>query len=304
VSPDPHAAAPGDGSAPSLIRLDGRRVIVAGAGGGGIGTTVCRFIAEAGASVTALDVDPERLPDVEAALAGTPGEHRTKVVDLLDTAQVERAVDEAASDGPPLYGLVQVAGGLFTPQWAPIAKVAPDVIDDVFALNFKAAVLTSRAVARHLVDAGTPGSIVAIASVAGLLAMPYGFAYSASKAALMSFVRSAAIEWGSEGVRINAVAPGSINTPKSRRGAPVAADDNPAERAAVPLERRGRSEDIAGAVLFLLSDLASWVTGQTLPVDGGNSIRPSFLDEENLPVFVHIPEIRAIMRGGPDGGGR
>lgn len=285
-----------DATPAELLRLDGRRVVVAGAGGGGIGTTVCRVVAQAGGAVAALDVDPSRLPAVEAAMAGTPGPHRTVAVDLRDGPQVERALDEIVGDGPPLYGLVQVAGGLFAPQWGAITDVGTDVSDDVLRLNFTAAVQTARAVARRLMDAGDGGSIVAVASVAGLLSMPYGFAYSAAKAALMSFVRTAAVEWGSAGIRVNAVAPGSVRTPKSQAGAPPA-PDTPAEQAAIPLGRRGRSEDIALAALFFLSDLSPWVTGQTLAVDGGNSVRPSFLDEENLPVFVHQPEVRALMRG-------
>lgn len=285
-----------DATPGELLRLDGRRVVVAGAGGGGIGTAVCRMVAQAGGAVAAVDVDPSRLAEVEAALAGTPGPHMSLAADLRDGSQVERVIDEAAAAGPRLYGLVQVAGGLFPPQWGAIAEVGTEVSDEVLRLNFTAAVQTARAVARRLMAAGDGGSIVAVASVAGLLAMPYGFAYSAAKAALMSFVRTAAIEWGPAGIRVNAVAPGTVRTPKSQAGAPVVAD-TPAEQAAIPLRRRGRSEDIALAALFFLSDLSPWVTGQTLAVDGGNSIRPSFLDEENLPVFVHQPAVRALMRG-------
>jgi 3-oxoacyl-[acyl-carrier protein] reductase len=279
-----------------LLSLADRRVVVAGAGGGGIGTAIARILAEAGASVAAVDVDAAKLPEVEAALAHTAGSHLMLTADLQDPVQVDRVVEDATKSGPPLYGLVQVAGGQFADQWGPIALTEPSVAADVVRLNFTAAMLTARAVHRRLADAGNGGSIVAIASVAGLLSMPYGFAYSASKAALMSFVRTAAVEWGPEHIRVNAVAPGTIRTPKAEAGLPPA-PDTPAEKAAIPLGRRGQSDDIAKAVLFFLSDLAEWVTGQTLAVDGGNSIRPSFLDDQNLPVFVHEPAVRDKIRG-------
>jgi NAD(P)-dependent dehydrogenase (short-subunit alcohol dehydrogenase family) len=131
---------------------------------------------------------------------------------------------------------------------------------------------------------------VAIASVAGLSAMPFGAAYSAAKAGLMSLTRTAALEWGSSAIRVNAVAPGTIRTPKNPSGATTT--DTPPERAAIPLGRRGSPDDIGAAALFLLSGMATWITGQILAVDGGSSARPSFLDADNLPVFVRDPDVR------------
>jgi 3-oxoacyl-[acyl-carrier protein] reductase len=279
------------------LDLSGRVVVVAGAGGGGIGTAICKMLGEAGASIAALDVREEALALVTEALAGTTGTHRNLVVDVRNPDAVEAAVTTAAEQGR-LHGLVHVAGGLFPDQWTPLVDLDLAVFDRVLDLNLRAALATSQSVARRLIAQGGGGSIVTISSVAGLTAMPFGVGYSAAKAAMLAFVRTAAIEWGPHAIRVNSVAPGTVRTPKSQRGAPAGADqDTPEERAVLPLGHRGHPDDIAGAVLFLLSDLAGWVTGQVLAVDGGSSIRPSFLGADNIPVFVRDQAMRARLLG-------
>ncbi len=286
----------------SRFGLEGRHVVVAGAGGGGIGTAVCRLLAEEGASVTGLDNRPEALGVLEDALRGTPGPHRLVVADVRRVAEVTSAVAEAASLGT-LHGLVHVAGGMWPQQWSSLLDLELSVFDEVSDLNLRSVLVTMREVARQLVAGGRTGSIVTVSSVAGLTAMPFGMAYAASKAALVSLTRTAALEWGPHGIRVNSVAPGSVQTPKTSGGRGAGEVDstprNEAERIALPLRRRGRPEDIAGAVLYLMSDLASWVTGQVLAVDGGSSARPSFLGPDDLPVFVQSAEMRQRLVGSP-----
>ncbi len=179
---------------------------------------------------------------------------------------LHEAVGEIAELGP-VHGLVHVAGGFFN-KWAPIVTTSTEAWDDVVRLNLQSAFLTTRTVANHLLAQGTGGSIVHIASVSGLTAMPFGAAYSASKAGMIAFMRTAALELGSAGIRVNAVAPGTVRTPRAAESGDTT-EDTPEEQAAVPLRRRGAPDDIAHAVWFLLSDLSTWITGQVLAVDGG-----------------------------------
>jgi NAD(P)-dependent dehydrogenase (short-subunit alcohol dehydrogenase family) len=284
----------GPRTVPDPWGLTGTSVLVMGAGGGGIGTAVARHLGRAGAAIVAVDVDPDKLAVCTDALTDDGVEHLAVVADGRDRDAVAAAVARSAELGP-LRGSVQVAGGMWPAQWAPFASDDP-AFDDVVELNLGSTVNTLRAVGRHLVAQGRGGAVVNIATVAALNAMPYGSAYAAAKAAVLSLTRSLAVEWGRDGIRVNAVAPGSIATPKSastRRPGDTDRDDLDV----IPMRRRGTSDDIAQAVLFFVSEMSPYVTGQVLCVDGGTSVRPAVNDRDELPVFVHNEELRARLTG-------
>ena len=262
-----------------------RTVVVAGAGGGGIGTAVSAALVSCGATVVGLDVDRDALAVTQRAIADAGARFVPALADAVDPDAVERALD--ALDGlPPLHGLVHVVGGMPIDDWSSVTAMAPARFAAVIEFNLQSAFVTTQAVVRRLVDAGADGSIVLLSSISGVQAMPFGAPYAAAKAAILAFVRTAALELGPHGVRVNAVAPGTIR---------ASGTDSAEEQLAIPLRRRGTPDDIAGAVLYLLSDVASFVTGHTLVVDGGSSARPSFLDADDLPVFVHDAELRARL---------
>jgi len=261
-----------------------RTYVVAGAGGGGIGTAVSAALVAGGATVVGLDLDADALAITEREL-GDAARFVGVVADATDPAAVDGALD-ALADRPPLRGLVHVVGGMPIDDWAPLTAMPPDRFASVVDLNLQSAFVTTQAVARRLVAAGTPGSIVLLSSISGVQAMPFGAPYAAAKAAILAFVRTAALELGPHGVRVNAVAPGTVR---------AAGTDRAEEQLAIPLRRRGVPDDVAGAVLYLLSEVAGFVTGHTLVVDGGSSVRPSFLGADDLPVFVHDAGLRARL---------
>ncbi|CUU57489.1 NAD(P)-dependent dehydrogenase, short-chain alcohol dehydrogenase family [Parafrankia irregularis] len=279
------------------LRLDGRTVVVAGAGGSGIGTAVCVAAVELGANVVGIDLDTAALADAEAVVGDVVapvvgrdrlGTFRGVVANVLLKREVDAAVADAVAAFGSVDGLVHVVGGQRPRHWQPLDDFPVTDLDEVIDLNLRSALLTSQAAARAMTASARGGSIVHIASVAGLVAAPFSLAYGVGKAGLLSLTRTAAAEWGPRGIRVNAVGTGTIRTPHSRGN--DAADA--ARDAVLPLRRRGTVEELAGAVMFLLSDLAGFVTGQTLVVDGGSTIRPSYLGPDDIPVFMEDGELR------------
>jgi NAD(P)-dependent dehydrogenase (short-subunit alcohol dehydrogenase family) len=164
----------------------------------------------------------------------------------------------------------------------------------LFTQNLETMFFMSQAVAAELRKQRRPGSIVSISSISGMNTAPYHIAYGTAKAALVAATRTLALELALDGIRVNAVAPGVTATPASLT---FVANDEARDRKAIAMGRRARPEEQAGAILFLLSDLASYVTGQTILVDGGLNLKWSHLDADNTTLFMRDPAFReAIQR--------
>ncbi|WP_280420792.1 SDR family NAD(P)-dependent oxidoreductase [Nocardia carnea] len=272
--------------------LDGRVVIVSGAGGGGIGTAVTRLVAQAGATVLGVARGAENLAKHVEPLAN----EGLKVVPVQADAATDDGVAtvlEAArqADGD-LYGLVNIAGGAAPATWMPATRVTRDDWRALFAQNLESMFFMSQAVAAEIKAAGRPGSIVSLSSISGMNTAPFHIAYGTAKAALVAATRTLAVELALSDIRVNAIAPGVTETPAS--GTYVDADVE-RDRTAIAMGRRGRPEEQAGAVLFLLSQLSSYITGQTILVDGGLNLKWTHLGADNTSLFLKDEGFRAAI---------
>lgn len=274
------------------LRLDGRGVIVSGAGGGGIGTRCAHAALEAGATVIGVDNDRAALDAVATEFASE--RFVPALADVTTDAGIASIVSLALDRAGRIDGLINVIGGTGLDGWARSLDYTREQWRSVFTINIDYVMFLGQAVARQMVAQGEGGAIVNVASVSGLTASPYHVAYGASKAGLVALTRTMAVEWGQYGIRANVVAPGTINTPRALPQPPDRRD-----RIAIPLRRRGEPFEIAGAALFLVSDLSSYVNGQLIPVDGGMSWKWAHLGEDNEPIYVNNNEMRARMGLGP-----
>lgn len=275
-----------------LLDLAHRVVVVSGAAGGGIGTTVAAMVAEAGATVIAVSRSEEKLaqyigPLIDQGLPIVP-----VAADASTDEGVETALQAARTADGELYGLVNVAGGAAPATWMPSTRVSRADWRELFIQNLETMFFMSQAVAGELRAAGRPGSIVSISSISGMNTAPFHIAYGTAKAAVVAATRTMAAELAPVGIRVNAVAPGVTATPAS--GTYV--DDDPdRDRRAIAMGRRGTPAEQAGAILFLLSDLSSYLTGQTLLVDGGLNLRWTHVGADNTSLFLKDENFRAAI---------
>ncbi|MDR3661847.1 MAG: SDR family NAD(P)-dependent oxidoreductase [Mycobacterium sp.] len=276
----------------SALRLDGRIVVVSGAGGGGIGTTVTAMAARAGATVIAVSRSQDNLdqhvgPLRQAGLAVVP-----VAADASTDEGIATVIDQVRrTDGRP-YGLVNVAGGADPQTWMPSTRVTRTDWRELFTRNLETAFFMSQAVANELRDHGNPGSLVSVSSISGMNTAPFHIAYGTAKAAVVAMTRTMALELATNNIRVNAVAPGVTETAAS---ATYVADDPDRDRRAIAMGRRGRPEEQAGAIMFLLSDLSSYITGQTLLVDGGLDLKWSHLGADHTSLFLKDDDFRSSI---------
>ena len=266
-----------------LLKLDGRIVVVSGAGGGGIGTTVTRMTAEAGATVVAVSRSEENLDEHVAPL----GARGLAVIPVAADASTDNGIgtvlDAVRGTDGDLYGLVNVAGGAEPATWMPSTRVTREDWRALLAANLETAFFMSQAVAAEIRGNQRPGSIVSISSISGMNTAPFHIAYGTAKAAVVAMTRTMAVELAQDNIRVNAVAPGVTATAASLT---YTGEDPDRDRQAIAMGRRGTPEEQAGAILFLLSDLSSYITGQTLLVDGGLNLKWTHLGADNTSLFL------------------
>jgi len=250
-----------------MALLTGGRAVVTG-GASGIGRAVCRRLTEEGAAVAVLDVDGDGAKQCAEEIGAT-----AYVVDVTDADGLRDAVDAAARQLGGLSIMVNNAGGS---TMAPLAGWDPAEWDRIVALNLTSVYNGMRAAAPHLLGAGG-GAVVSTASISGTRPSAGETPYSAAKAGVIALTASAALEYGPT-VRVNAVAPGMIRTNLTRPLLEILPDADEHFARMTPAARVGEPGDVADVVVFLCSDLARFVTGQTIVVDGGMTLHGAGVD--------------------------
>jgi NAD(P)-dependent dehydrogenase (short-subunit alcohol dehydrogenase family) len=253
----------------SVFDLTGKNAFVTGASRG-IGRVIAVALAEAGADVALVARSADGLAETASVITSLG----RKAFVIPADVTVRDAVNEAAAAAIDQLGHVDVvvnnAGG--SNFMVPFRELRLPGWDKVLRLNLDSAVYVCHAFAEHLLDRGQ-GSVINVASVAGVAASPFLAPYGAAKAGLISLTKTLAVEWGRQGVRVNALCPGWTATDLNRIlwEDPTAGE---ATIATVPMGRWGRAEEMAGPAVFLASDASSYMTGQVLIVDGGQTVSP------------------------------
>jgi NAD(P)-dependent dehydrogenase (short-subunit alcohol dehydrogenase family) len=247
--------------------------LVTGAGSG-IGAAVARRLAADGLRVAVTDLDPAAAEATLASVRSAGGTAAAWRLDVTDESAIEEVAAAAEAALGSLAAVVASAGIVHA---APFTELRRTDWDRVLSVNLTGTLLVFQAVARRLLARGAAGSLVAIASVAGRGGRPMEAHYAASKAGVISLVRSASQALAPSGIRVNAVCPGVVDTEMTRalhearaRETGVAAEDSRAAMVQrIPLRRMASPEEVADAAAWLVSDAAGYITGQSINVDGG-----------------------------------
>jgi NAD(P)-dependent dehydrogenase (short-subunit alcohol dehydrogenase family) len=263
---------------PASVLLNDRVAVVTG-GGAGIGRGIARGLAAFGARVAVW----ERDADTAAAAADEVGGLGI-TTDVRQSAEVDAALARTQAELGPVSILVNNAGGVFL---SPLLETSENGWDALYRANLKHVILCTQRVARTMVDAGSGGSIINVTSIEGVRAAPGYAAYAAAKAGVINFTKTAALELAPHGIRVNALAPDITLTEGMAAVAPPGAEET--FGLTVPMGRPGHVDEMAGAAVFLAGSLSSYVTGQTIHVDGGTQASSGWYHHPDTGAYVLGP---------------
>jgi 3-oxoacyl-[acyl-carrier protein] reductase len=253
------------------MRLAGKRALILGGGGDGIGRAITRAFAAEGAAVTVADLDPERAEAAAIEVRETGSAGRSFSGDVRVLPQLEAMIGGAADCLGGLDVLVTVVGGqvAFVPA-VKLHEMSDEDWETVYEVNLRYVARAVRATLRRFLAQGTGGTIVSIGSVAGFMAAPQQAAYGVAKAGIASLARTVAAEYAAEGIRMNVIAGGAIATSAAGSASPVGWVHE------IPAGRYGATDEIAAAAVYLAADESAYLTGQQIVIDGGVSTRGPF----------------------------
>ena len=252
-----------------MFSFEGKKALVTG-GGRGIGRAIALAFARQGADVALAAQSRDELDAVAGEIRGLGRKAFIHVVDLADTDQAVNMVNAAAGELGSLDILVNNAGGITEVPGSigPLAEATVDAFDAMYALNVRTPLFAAVAACRLMSRQGNGGAILNIVSIDALFPAPTEGIYGSAKAAVVNLTKVLAYEAGKDHIRVNAIAPGVIDTRLTEQW--LRTEDQRADRASFyPLNRVGIPDDIAGAAVYLCSDEAEWVSGNVLYVTGG-----------------------------------
>ena len=243
----------------------GKSVIVTG-GGTGIGAGIARAFSERGAKVLIASRNGEHLGPVARALREAGGTVESLTCDVRDADQVEAMFDRAEAEFGGVDVMINNHGASF---YARAEELSPNGFATIVAINLNGTFLCARAAARRWIERKQPGRIINMSSEAGIYGAPGMCHYAAAKAGVQNLTRTLAMEWAQHGILVNCIAPGPIDTPEAGQRSWGTPEMKKQVEASTALNRLGKVEEIAWPCVFLASEAAGFVTGQTFSVDGG-----------------------------------